>query len=97
MYNQIHKNGDRTPTFVEYPDKFKGLIYTFMDRFQFNQVEYDQVMTEWNKHKSTLKVKDKEAQALFQLQDEVLPNYIKSHEIEQEFSSFAQAQNDDEE
>jgi len=56
FYSQIDKNGERTATFVDYPGKFEGLIYTFMDKFQFNQVEYDQVMTEWNKHKSSLKV-----------------------------------------
>lgn len=64
MYSQIDKNGDRTPQLVEYPGKFRGLIYTFIDKFQFNEVEYNQVMTEWNKHKSGLKVQDSEIKAV---------------------------------
>jgi hypothetical protein len=36
-----------------------------MDKYQFNQGLYDQMMNEWNKHKSGLKVRDAEARAFF--------------------------------
>ena len=70
MYSQLSKNGNRTATMIEYPDKFRGLIYTYMDKYQFNQKLYDQMMNEWNKHKSGLKVPDEEAKAFFQLESE---------------------------
>lgn len=41
MYNQIIKNGDRTPEIQKYDSKFRGLIYTFMDKFNFNEHLYD--------------------------------------------------------
>ena len=50
---------------VDYPNKFRGLIYTYIDKYQFNQKLYDQIMNEWNKHKNSLKVKEEEANAFF--------------------------------
>lgn len=41
MYSQITKNSNRTPGLQEYPNKFRGLIYTAVDKFQFNQKLYD--------------------------------------------------------
>lgn len=101
MYSQIDKNGDRTPQLVEYPgtgnqengkgpqkenrQNFSGLIYTFMDKFQFNEVKYKQVMSEWNKHKSGLKVNEGEIKAFTSSKslaqadgEEVQPNYIRA-------------------
>lgn len=53
-------------------------------------------MTEWNKHKTTLRVNENETKALMQLEDDqVQPNYIKSDELEQEFAALSQSTQDD--
>lgn len=37
LWQGLSKNGERTPNFLEYPKKFRGIIYSKMDMFQMNQ------------------------------------------------------------
>ena len=51
LWQGISKNGNRTPTLVEYPKKLSSIIYSKIDEFQMSQELFDMVMNEWKKHK----------------------------------------------
>ena len=41
---------------VVYPECHEGIILSYADRYPFNKQLYEEVIGEWNKHKSTLRV-----------------------------------------
>jgi len=61
LWQGISKNGNRTPTMVEYPKSLRSVIYAKVDEFQMNQELYDKVINEWNKHKDSQRVQASEA------------------------------------